>query len=92
MITYNLTNCHSNFLSPILTHIFNKGEEVPLISETIPHEVSGDSGEFSGTEGISGVSGEPSGDRDISGASGTLASGVVPEVTLVPDVKGQYLT
>ncbi|XP_018541158.1 LOW QUALITY PROTEIN: epiphycan [Lates calcarifer] len=71
-------------------------EELPLIPDSIPHEASGASGEFSGASGISGASGasgdiEASGDLDVSGTSGT--SGVsgsgdieVPEVTLVPDV------
>lgn len=72
---------------------------MPLITETLPEEASGASGEFSGVSGASGdlgVSGA-SGDIDLSGASG--ASGVsgsgegeVPEVTLIPDTdKGQYI-
>ncbi|KAM9328800.1 uncharacterized protein KZ484_020169 [Pholidichthys leucotaenia] len=67
-------------------------EELPLIPETIPHEATGGSGEFSGASGISGASGdiEPSGDLERSGTSGTSgvsASGdiEVPEITLVPD-------
>lgn len=63
-------------------------EELPLITETIPHEASGASGEFSGTSGISGASGDISGDLGVSGASGVSGSGdvEVPEVTLVPDI------
>ncbi|XP_029969439.1 epiphycan isoform X1 [Salarias fasciatus] len=68
-------------------------EELPLTPDTIPHEASGASGEFSGASGTSGASGDTgaSGDLGVSGASG--GSGVsgsgdieVPEVTLVPDI------
>ncbi|XP_053271280.1 epiphycan [Pleuronectes platessa] len=68
-------------------------EELPLISDTIPQEASGASGDFSGDSGISGASGDTgvSGDLDISGASGTSSvsgsgDAEVPEVVLVPDI------
>ncbi|XP_008277098.1 epiphycan-like [Stegastes partitus] len=58
-------------------------EELPLIPDTIPHEASGASGEFSGASGVSGAS----------GASGVSGSGdtEVPDVTLVPDTKEEGL-
>ncbi|XP_042258964.1 epiphycan [Thunnus maccoyii] len=51
-------------------------EELPLIPDTIPHEASGASGEFSGASGTSGASGDFGGSGDLG----------VPDVTLVPDV------
>lgn len=74
-------------------------EEPHVIPTTLPHEVLGASGEFSGGSGISGVSGEiePSGDSSVSETSETSVStsGDIddPDVILFPDEadEGQYL-
>ncbi|XP_076015056.1 epiphycan isoform X1 [Genypterus blacodes] len=77
------------------------GEEVPLITETLPEEASGASGEFSGVSGASGDLGASgaSGDLGVSGASGDIdlsgasvsGEGEDPEVLLIPDTKEEGL-